>query len=97
MAHNHHSHVSGSHKMGKQLMTGTIAAATVNTGGKLMVKLVKHPFLVFGFGVAAGILVYRYRKEIITNATKTYDAGKDFVLQQKESLEDIVAETKETS
>jgi len=39
--------------------------------------------------------VYKYRKEIISSATKTIDAGKDFVLHQKENLEDIVAEAKE--
>jgi hypothetical protein len=43
----------------------------------------------------AGVLVYKYRKEIIAGATKVVDTGKDFVLQQKENLEDMVAETKE--
>lgn len=60
-----------------------------------MGNIAKHPVLVFGLGVAAGYLVYKYRKEIISNTTKVVDAGKDFVLQQKENLEDIVAETKE--
>jgi len=60
-----------------------------------MSKVVKHPALVFGLGIVAGYFVYKYRKEIISSATKTIDAGKDFVLQQKENLEDIVAEAKE--
>ena len=60
-----------------------------------MGKLAKHPVLVFGIGLAAGYLVYKYRKDIISSATKVVDSGKDFVLQQKENLEDIVAETKE--
>ena len=81
--------------MGKQVMAGTLATATVNTGGKLMSKISKHPVLVFGLGMVAGYVVYRYRKEIIANATKTIDAGKDFILHQKENLEDIVAEAKE--
>ncbi len=61
-----------------------------------MSKIVKHPALVFGLGVATGFLVYKYRKEIIANASKTYESGKDFILQQKESLEDLVAEVKES-
>lgn len=92
MAHNHDSKASS---MGRQVMAGTLATATVNTGSKLMTKASKHPVLVFGLGMVAGYFVYKYRKEIIANATKTIDAGKDFVLHQKENLEDIVAEAKE--
>ncbi|WP_347989388.1 hypothetical protein [Methylomonas sp. AM2-LC] len=94
MAHTHKVHDKIS--LGKQVMAGTIATATVNTGGKLMSKITKHPLLVFGLGVVAGFVVYKYRKEIISSATNTLDAGKDFILHQKENLEDIVAETKES-
>lgn len=88
-------HDAGSSSMGKQVVAGTLATATVNTGGKLMGKVTRHPVLVFGLGMVAGYFVYKYRKEIISSATKTIDAGKDFVLHQKENLEDIVAEAKE--
>lgn len=60
-----------------------------------MSKLTKHPVLVFGLGMVAGYFVYKHRKDIIANASKTIDAGKDFILQQKENLEDLVAEAKE--
>ena len=60
-----------------------------------MSNVAKHPVLVFGLGLVTGYLVYKYRKEIISSTTKAVDAGKDFVLQQKENLEDIVAESKE--
>jgi hypothetical protein len=93
MKHSSHSHAS--HAMGKQIMKGSMASATVKSGGKLMSKLVKHPLLIFGLGVAAGYVVYKYRKEIVSSVGKATDASKDFVLQQKENLEDIVAETKE--
>ena len=92
MAQKHNAHDTS---MGKQVMAGSLATATVNTGGKLMSKAAKHPVLVFGLGMVAGYFVYKYRKEIISSATKTLDAGKDFVLHQKENLEDIVAEAKE--
>lgn len=96
MAHKHDvSKSSNGTSMSKQVVAGTLATATVNTGGKLMTKLAKHPLLVFGAGIVAGYFVYKYRKEIISGATKTIDAGKDFVLHQKENLEDIVAEAKE--
>lgn len=96
MAHKHDVPKSSNDiSMGKQVVAGTLATATVNTGGKLMTKLAKHPLLVFGAGIVAGYFVYKYRKEIISGATKTIDAGKDFVLHQKENLEDIVAEAKE--
>ena len=60
-----------------------------------MSKITKNPVIVFGLGVVAGYMVYKYRKEIIASTTKVVDAGKDFVLQQKENLEDLVAEAKE--
>ena len=73
-----------------------MTTATVHSGRRLMNNIAKHPLLVFGLGVAAGYIVYKYRKEIIASTTKAMDASKDFVLQQKENLEDIIAETKET-
>ncbi len=96
MAHKHEpkSDANGQ-SMTKQVVAGTLATATVNTGGKLMSKLAKHPLLVFGAGMVAGYFVYKYRKDIIASASKTLEAGKDFVLHQKENLEDIVAEAKE--
>lgn len=91
-----HSHHTG-HTMGKQIIKGSMASASVRSGGKLMGKLVKHPALVFGIGVVAGYVIYKYRKEIVDSVGKATDASKDFVLQQKENLEDIVSETKEES
>ena len=105
MAHSHGSKAikglkqasQNKNAMGKQIMKGSMASVTVKSGGKLMSKLAKHPVLVFGLGMVAGYVVYKYRKEIVSNVGKATDAGKDFVLQQKENLEDIVAETKEES
>jgi hypothetical protein len=82
-------------KMAKEVVNGAIVASTVHTGSKLMSNVAKHPVLVFGLGMVTGYLIYKYRKEIISGTTSVVDAGKDFVLQQKENLEDIVAENKE--
>lgn len=81
--------------MSKEVVQHSAVFATLHTGEKVMSKLAKHPVLVFGLGIAVGYLTYKYRKDIIASATKVVDTGKDFVLQQKENLEDIVAETKE--
>lgn len=89
MSHSHHA----GHTMGKQIIKGSMASASVRSGG----KLAKHPVLVFGIGVVAGYVIYKYRKEIVNSVGKATDASKDFVLQQKENLEDIVSETKEES
>ena len=81
--------------MANDLMNASIVSATVYSGKHLMSNITKHPVLVFGLGVVTGYMVYKSRKEIIASTTKAVDASKDFVLQQKENLEDIVAETKE--
>jgi hypothetical protein len=75
--------------------TGAAIAATSSTGKGFMSILSKHPLLVFGLGVAAGYLAHKYRKEIIAGATRVTEQGKDFVLHQRENLEDLVAECKE--
>ena len=81
--------------MSQKVVKHSATFVALHTGEKIMNTLAKHPVLVFGFGLATGYLVYKYRKNIIASATKVVDSGKDFVLQQKENLEDIVAETQE--
>ena len=73
-----------------------VAVATSTPARKgFMSILAKHPLLVFGLGVAAGYYAHKYRKEIIESATMVGEKGKDFVLNQKENLEDLVAECHE--
>lgn len=55
----------------------------------------KHPLLVFTLGVATGFFAHKYRKEIIASATRATELGKDFVMHQKENLEDLVSECQE--
>jgi hypothetical protein len=90
-----HVHGNSANSMAKEVVKGSIVSSTVYAGGKFMSNAAKHPVLVFGLGFVAGFMIYKYRKEIISSTTKAVDAGKDFVLQQKENLEDIVAESKE--
>lgn len=77
------------------VVAGVAASAVTHQSGGLMSALSKHPLVVFGLGIAAGVLIHKYRKEIIGSVTRVSEQGKDFVLQQKENLEDIVAECRE--
>ncbi|WP_022950101.1 hypothetical protein [Methylohalobius crimeensis] len=79
----------------KTAAKGAAVTAGVTKGGSLMSRLYRHPWLMFGLGVAAGVVVYRYRKEIIATTLQAGEKSRDFVLQQRESLEDIVAESQE--
>lgn len=62
-----------------------------------MSSIVKHPLLMFGFGLAAGYFTHKYRKEIISAAGKAAEESKSFVLRQKENLLDLVAENRESA
>lgn len=93
-AHNAVQHNGDS--LSKEVFKGSIASAIVYSGSKVMSIAVKNPVVVFGLGLISGFLIHKYRKDIIASTTKVVDAGKDFVLQQKENLEDLVAETKES-
>jgi hypothetical protein len=76
--------------------TGAVAVASTRAGSSLVGRVLSHPLIVFGLGVAAGYAIHKYRKEIIESATRASELGKDFVLQQRENLEDLVAEARET-
>jgi len=78
----------------KEVVKGSIVSSTVHTGSRLMSNVLNIRFW-FWLRSGSRYLVYKYRKEIISSTTRAVDAGKDFVLQQKENLEDIVAESKE--
>ena len=77
------------------LVKGAAMSAGAHTGKSLMNTITKHPLLLIGIGVIAGYCAHKYRKEIISSVSSVTDKGKDFVLQQKENLEDLVAESKE--
>ena len=80
----------------KGVATAVAASTIIQTGKGVMTTLAKHPVVVFGLGMAAGVLIHKYRKEIITITNKTAGQSKDFVLRQKENLRDLLAETQES-
>lgn len=81
----------------KGVATAVAASTIIQTGKGFMNTLAKHPLVVFGLGIAAGVLVHKYRKEIILITSKTAEQSKDFVLRQKENLRDLLAEVQEGS
>ena len=75
--------------------TGTlVAVSSHNTRQGVVKTLLRNPLVMFGLGLAAGFLIHKYRREIIDTATRVGEQGRDFVLQQRENLEDLVAECK---
>ncbi|WP_333875004.1 hypothetical protein [Methylobacter sp.] len=79
----------------KGVATAVAAATIIETGKGVMKTLAKQPLVMFGFGIAAGFLTHKYRKEIILITSKTAEQGKDFVLKQKENIKDLIAESQE--
>jgi hypothetical protein len=97
-------HVGRGHGMGSMMANmpahykfaaGAGATVAAKSSGGILHALGKHPLLVFGVGIMAGYLAHKYRKEIINGVSLAAEQGKDFVLHQKENLEDLVAECHE--
>jgi hypothetical protein len=79
----------------KGVGTAVAASILIQSGKGIMSTLTKHPFAIFGLGIASGYLTHKYRKEIILLTSKTAEQSKDFVLRQKDNLKDFPAETLE--
>lgn len=60
------------------LITIGILTAGTQMGSALIQRMGKHPLLLFGMGVAAGVYTYKNRKEIIQEAEHLKDQSKDF-------------------
>jgi hypothetical protein len=65
-------------------------------GGLLGGVLLRNPLALLAGGIAgglaAGYLLHKYEKEIVQTLSKATGMGKDFVLHQRETLEDLLAE-----
>jgi hypothetical protein len=76
----------------KSVATAVVATAIVETGLSFSKTLAKQPVILFGLGIVAGYFTYKYRKEIITITSHTAEQSKDFIVQQKKHLSDMLAE-----
>ncbi len=77
--------------------TGAAVTAGSQASRSFISRVLRHPVFVFGLGVAVGYTVHKYRKEIIASANRAAETSKDFVLQQRENLEDLVADSQDTA
>lgn len=90
------SAVTLQHLAGGAAATGAaVVTAGSHTGRTFMGRIFRHPVVLFGLGVAVGYSIHKYRKEIIQAANDAAEKSKDFVLQQRENLEDILEEGKD--
>ena len=81
----------------KGVATGIVVSTITQSGRSLMSKLIKNPIVMLGVGFTLGYFAHKYRKEIIASGCSISEKSKDFVLRQKENLEDLLAETEETT
>ena len=89
---------NGMGMMGSPVAQGAMMAATGFAAGKGLLggtALLRNPLVLLAAGAAAGYLLFKYEKEIVLALSKATGMGKDFALQQKENLEDLMAEAKE--
>lgn len=84
--------------MGNPVAHGAMMAATGFAAGRSLVgaALLRNPLVLLAGGIAAGYLLHKYEKEIVLALTKATGMGKDFVLHQKENLNDLIAEAQQT-
>ncbi|MDP1612518.1 MAG: hypothetical protein Q8M11_15810 [Sulfuritalea sp.] len=88
--------------MSHPVAKGAMIAATGYTAGRALLgpSLLRNPLLLLAGGIAGGIavgyLLHRHEKEVVLAISRAIGMGKDFVMQQRESLDDLVAEAKET-
>lgn len=86
--------------MKKPLSSGAMAGAGFAAGkGLLGGALLRNPLTLLAVGAAggvvAGFLLFKYQKEIVDGLSKASGMGRDFALQQKENLADLMAEAEE--
>jgi hypothetical protein len=79
------------------VVTGLAVSAITQTGRNVMGKLIRNPLVMLGLGIAAGVTLHKYRKEILASGRGIAEKGRDFALRQRENLEDLLAESKEAA
>ena len=93
---------AGAGMMSHPVAKGAMVAATGYAATRALVGqgLLRNPLLLLAGGIAGGIavgyLLHKHEKEVVLAISKTIGMGKDFVMQQRENLDDLMAEAKET-
>ncbi len=84
----------GGMSMGQGAVMAAVGVGAV-AGRGVLGRLFANPLVMFAAGVAVGYYGFKYRKEIAQAVTKGTDMGRDMVLNAKESLADLVEESRE--
>ena len=93
---------TGASMMSHPVAKGAMMAATGYAATRTLVGhgLLRNPLLLLAGGIAGGVavgyLLHKHEKEIVLAVSKAIGMGKDFVMQQRENLDDLMAEAKET-
>jgi hypothetical protein len=88
--------------MGHPVAKGAMMAATGYAATRAVVShgLFRSPLMLLAGGIAGGValgyLLHKHEKDVVLVISKAIGMGKDFVMQQRENLDDLVAEAKET-
>ncbi|KAF0163939.1 MAG: hypothetical protein FD157_2618 [Rhodocyclaceae bacterium] len=92
----------GASMMSHPVAKGAMVAATGYAATRALVGqgLLRNPLLLLAGGIAGGIaigyLLHKHEKEVVLALSRAIGMGKDFVMQQRENLDDLVAEAKDT-
>ena len=96
-----HMMTQAGNMMTKPVATGAMMAATGFAAGRGLLgnTLLRNPLALLAVGaaggIAAGFLLFKYQREIVDGLSKVSGMGKDFALNQKENLNDLMAEAEE--
>lgn len=76
---------------------GAMVAATGYVAGRSLLggALLRNPWVMLAAGIAVGYYLHKHQDQIVLSLSKASGMGKDFLLQQKENLADLIEETKE--
>ena len=93
---------TGASMMSHPVAKGAMMAATGYAATRTLVGhgLLRNPLMLLAGGIAGGVavgyLLHKHEKEVVLAISKAIGMGKDFVMQQRENLDDLVAEAKDT-
>lgn len=84
--------------MSHPMASGAMMAAGGYAAGKGLLGaagtgLLRNPLVLLAAGLTAGYLLHKYEKEIVQAVAQATGMGRDFMLNQKENLDDLIAES----
>lgn len=88
------SHMPQTNMVVAGVASGLAVSAITATGQNLIGKLSKHPAFIFGLGLVTGYFVHKHRQTILATVNTAAERSKEFVLHQREHIEDLLAESR---